>query len=82
MQGVGLNEDWLRVIDSDFVWAKTGEDVLALRLSADSDCLGNNAVVIVQVNPYQKSRCTRHKANKNSCEHKLCPSKGHFHVHD
>lgn len=61
---------------SGFVRAKTGEDVLVLWLSAGSDCLGTNVVVTVQVGPYQKSRCTRHKANKNTCDHKALPLKG------
>lgn len=37
---------------NDLVWAKTGDDVPALRPSAGSDCLGINAVVTVQVSPY------------------------------
>lgn len=41
------------VIWNDLVWAKTGDDVPPLRPSSGSDCLGINAVVTVQVNPYQ-----------------------------
>lgn len=41
------------VIWNDLVWAKTGDDIPALRTSADSACLGISAVVTVQVSPYQ-----------------------------
>lgn len=66
------------VIWNDLVWAKTGDDVPALRPSAGSDCLGINAVVTVQVSPYQSLDAQNKKPNKNISDQKFHPPKATF----
>lgn len=52
------------MIWNDLVWAKTEDDVPALRPSAGSDCLGINAVVTVQVSPYKSLDAQNTKQTK------------------
>lgn len=75
------------VIWNDLVWAKTGDDIPALRPSAGSDCLGINGSysgnstgksLSKSIKSLSKSRCKTYKVNKNIRDNKFFPSKGCF----